>query len=81
MRVALSQRASRDYRKLPAPLQRTAGKQFLLLRLNVRHPSLHAKKYDEARDVWQARVNDDFRFYFQIRGDVYYVITIVKHPK
>lgn len=81
MMVALSRRASRDYQKLLTPLQRTAEKQFLLLRRNIRHPSLHAKKYDEARDVWQARVNDDYRFYFQIRGDVYYVITIVKHPK
>jgi plasmid maintenance system killer protein len=30
------------------------------------HPSLHAKKYDEENDVWQARVNKDWRFYFTI---------------
>lgn len=81
MKVFLSRRSARDYRKLSESLQGTAEKQFLLLQYNLRHPSLRAKKYDEARDVWQARVNDDYRFYFQIRGDIYYVITIVKHPK
>jgi hypothetical protein len=34
-------------------------------------PSLRAKKYDEAQDYWQARVNRDWRFYF----------TIIPHPK
>jgi len=31
--------------------------------------------------VWQARVNQDWRFYFQIRGDTYVIVTIVRHPK
>lgn len=52
---------------------------FLLRDLH--HPSLHAKKYDEARDLWQARVNDDWRFYFKIAGDVYRIEEIRKHPK
>ncbi len=32
-------------------------------------PGLHSKKYDEARDIWQARVTRDWRFYFTIEGD------------
>jgi len=31
-------------------------KQTGLLVQNLRHPSLQAKKYDEAQDLWQARV-------------------------
>ena len=42
---------------------------FLLRDLH--HPSLRAKKYDEARDLWQARVTKGWRFYFKIVGDVY----------
>jgi plasmid maintenance system killer protein len=43
--------------------------------------SLQAKKDDEARDTWQGRVTRDYRFYFQIDGDTYVIITITKHPK
>jgi plasmid maintenance system killer protein len=48
---------------------------------NLRHPSLRAKKYDEASDIWQARVNGGWRLYFTIVGDTYYLIDIMPHPK
>ncbi|MDO8567075.1 MAG: hypothetical protein Q7R58_02910 [bacterium] len=51
---------------------------FLLV--DIRHPSLRAKKYDETHDVWQARVTNNVRFYFFIEGDVYYLIDIERHP-
>jgi uncharacterized LabA/DUF88 family protein len=43
-------------------------KQLKFLERNLHHPSLRARKYDEARDIWQARLNDNWRFYFQIVG-------------
>ena len=43
--------------------------------------SLRAKKYDEARDIWQARVDSGWRFYFRIEGDTYILETIRPHPK
>ena len=46
-----------------------------------RHPALHAKKYDESRDLWQARVNRDWRFYFVIASDTYVITDIIPHPK
>jgi hypothetical protein len=42
---------------------------------------LHAKKYDEALDRWQARVNKDWRFYFNIVDDTYVIRDIIPHPK
>jgi plasmid maintenance system killer protein len=48
---------------------------------NLGHPSLHAKKYDEAQDIWQARVNRSWRFYFVIREDEYVILSIIPHPK
>jgi len=42
---------------------------------------LHAKKYDEANDIWQARVTRDWHFYFRIADDVYELIDIMPHPK
>jgi len=47
----------------------------------LRHPSLRAKKYDEARDIWQARINSGWRFYFKIEEDVYYLLDVIPHPK
>jgi len=48
---------------------------------DLHHPSLRAKKYDEARDLWQARINRDWRFYFTIEGDTYRIQNITPHPK
>lgn len=42
---------------------------------------LRAKKYDEATDLWQARVNRDWRFYFTIAGDTYRIEDVMPHPK
>jgi hypothetical protein len=49
-------------------------KQTGFLVVNLNHPSLHAKKYAEATDMWQARVNRDWLFYFTIEGDL-------RHPQ
>ena len=46
-----------------------------------RHPSLRAKKYDEANDIWQARINQGWRFYFQIQDDIYVILTLIAHRK
>lgn len=81
MKLRFTSRAREDYRTLPEKLQRITDKQIDHLVDNLRHPSLHAKKYDESGDRWQARVNRDYRFYFHIIGDTYLIIAITKHPK
>jgi mRNA interferase RelE/StbE len=47
----------------------------------LRHPALRAKKYDEARNIWQARVNRDWRFYFIMTADTYLILNLTPHPK
>jgi mRNA interferase RelE/StbE len=81
MNVRLTGRAAREYESLPPALQRRADKQFSFLAANLRHPSLDAKKYDESRGVWQARVTRGYRFYFTIDGDTCTILTLTKHPK
>jgi plasmid maintenance system killer protein len=48
---------------------------------NLQHPSLRAKKYDERRNVWQARVNKHWRFYFTIEGYLYAIVNLVARRK
>ncbi|HYN25715.1 MAG TPA: hypothetical protein VES69_11810 [Pyrinomonadaceae bacterium] len=52
-----------------------------MLLQDLRHPSLRAKKYDERRDIWQARVNRNWRFYFTIEHEAYHLHDIIPHPK
>ncbi|MGH9438726.1 MAG: type II toxin-antitoxin system RelE family toxin, partial [Terriglobia bacterium] len=76
-----TRRAARDLDNLPPRLQNTTRKQLALLAANIRHPSLHAKKYEGEDDLWQGRVNRDYRFFFTIESDTYWIISIISHPK
>ena len=66
MKADYSERAGEVLCDLPPGVQKAFFKQVRFLEQNLRHPSLRAKKYDEGKDIWQARVNKDWRFYFQI---------------
>lgn len=65
----------------PISIQNKFWRQLDFLLVNLRYSSLHAKKYDESRDIWQGRVDKNIRFYFLIRNDVYVLLDIKKHPK
>jgi mRNA interferase RelE/StbE len=67
--------------KAPSQVRKAFFKQLRWLTGNLRHPSLRATKYDESRGIWQARVNDDWRFYFVIVKDTYIVLDVIPHPK
>ncbi len=81
MKRQLTAAAVKDYLEAPLAVQKAFDKQLKLLVENFRHPSLRAKKYDASRNVWQARVNRDWRFYFVISGDTYLILNIIPHPK
>ncbi len=81
MNIRFTARARRDLDSLSPQLKARLGKQLGLLTANLRHPSIQAKKYDEASDIWQGRVNRDYRFYFQIIADEYVVVRVIPHPK
>jgi hypothetical protein len=80
MKWRFSPTAARHYVAAPIFVRRAFDKQSEFLVTNLRHPSLHAKKYDESANLWQARVNRDWRFYFLIQKDAYVIVAIVPHP-
>ena len=81
MRIEHTNVSARALVDAPVSVQRAFLKQVKLLLEDFRHPSLRAKKYGGADDVWQARVNRDWRFYFRVVNDAYVVVNIVPHPK
>jgi len=78
--VVFTRKFLRQYRKAPPKRQRQFDKQLRLLLQDIRHPSLRAKIYDKRRRIWQARVDGGWRFYFQIRGDTCYLLSMRAHP-
>ena len=81
MRVENSVAVIEALQAAPEAVRRAFFKQIALLQNNLRHPSLRTKKYDEANDIWQARVNNSWRFYFTIVGDTYRILKLIPHPK
>jgi mRNA-degrading endonuclease RelE of RelBE toxin-antitoxin system len=63
----------------PDDIKKKLKKQISYLIKDIRHPSLHAKKYDESLDLWQARVDKRVRFYFFIEGKTYILLDIENH--
>ncbi len=81
MQLFYTERFRKSYDHAPAAIQNAFDRRAVLLLADIRHPSLRAKKYSEAHDIWQARVTRDWRFYFTIKGDTYYLLDIIPHPK
>jgi mRNA interferase RelE/StbE len=59
-----SERFKRGFRLLPAVTQKKALKAFALFAENPRHPSLQIKKIKGVDDIWEGRINRNYRFTF-----------------
>ena len=81
MKVVLSEQVIESLKDAPGSVRRAFAKQLTFLADNLAHPSLHAKKYDESKDLWQARINKDWRLYFTITNDTYRIEKVIPHPK
>lgn len=81
MIYSFTPRFQRSYQVFDQSVQKKFDKQLEFLLKNLTHPSLHAKKFDEARGIWQARVDRSIRFYFLIENHAYILLDITKHAK
>jgi mRNA-degrading endonuclease RelE of RelBE toxin-antitoxin system len=81
MRYEFTAKFIKSYHSFSTDVQLKFDKQLGYLLKNIKHPSLHAKKYDESEDIWQARIDQNIRFYFIISDDVYILLNIKNHPK
>ena len=79
MRYVFVKRFTADLEKFPAEIQRKFFKQLKFLLRDIRYPSLRTNKHNESLGIWQARVDDNFRFYFKIDTDCYVLLRIESH--
>ncbi|MDQ6665561.1 MAG: hypothetical protein M3Z23_14355 [Acidobacteriota bacterium] len=70
-----------EYQSLPPDIRNRADKQFLLLKANPQHPSLHFKKLAErhGQEIWSARVTLNYRALAIKRADGYLWFWIGAH--
>lgn len=81
MQLQFTDQFWRSYYQAPPEIQRAFDRRAIMFKTNIRHPSLRAKKYNKSNDVWQARVNRAWRFYFRIQNETYLLLDIMAHPK
>lgn len=81
MKLHYTKSALNTLKAVPVPIRKAFYKQAAFLVGSLHHPSLRAKKYNEAEDIWQARITKGWRFYFKIVGDTYIIEEVRAHPK
>jgi mRNA-degrading endonuclease RelE of RelBE toxin-antitoxin system len=57
------------YRTLPKEIQEKVIRPFSLFKTNPRHPSLVIKKMKGREDIWEGRIDQDYRFTFHFEKD------------
>ena len=81
MQIIYTPHFRRSFKKLSKNIQRKFGKQINYLIKDAAHPSLRVKKYSQAEQIWQARIDNNFRFYFLMKKNVCVLLEIKAHPK
>ena len=81
MKYSFTPRFIRSYHNFSQAIQKKFDKQLNYLLDDIKHPSLKAKRFDEERGVWQARVDRSMRFYFVIQDETYILPDIQRHAK
>lgn len=79
MKLEFTKAFIKDYRKLPSNIQKITDKNLALLIANSKHPSLHVKKMNDPRSIWEGRVSDSYRFTFQVKGETCFLRRIGTH--
>ena len=79
MRFRVLDTFASDYRRLPKQIQRRFDKALQFFEQNPRHPSVHAKRIQGTRDIWEGRVTRGYRFTFNWEGDIVTLRRIGTH--
>jgi mRNA interferase RelE/StbE len=69
------------YEKLANVEKRSVHKALMLLGDNPRYPSLHLKKMDGRKNIWEARPSKRLRMTFEMTGETILMRNVGEHDK
>jgi mRNA-degrading endonuclease RelE of RelBE toxin-antitoxin system len=81
MRVIFLKEFENSFSVLPKHIQKKFNQKFTFLVENSRHPSLHCKRVRRTADIWEARVDIQFRMTFQIHENTLIMRRIGNHDE
>ena len=74
-----------DYDLLPRHIQKRLNQKLKLLLDNLHHPSLRVRKIQGVvkgyQNVFEGSINMNYRFLFQIEGDIYVMLRCGTHTQ
>ena len=79
MRFARTKPFTKQYAKLPLAIRKKVDRQIKHLAQDIRHPAINAKKMIGVGDIWEARVDRQYRFTFQIQDDIIILRKVGTH--
>ena len=79
MQFRRTERFKKAFRALPASIQEKAIKALCLLAENPRHPSLQVKKIQGMENIWEARVDQKYRFTFQFENENDQMVVVLRN--
>jgi len=79
MKIQTTRPFDRDYDDLPEPIKEQTDKQLSLFLDNPHHPSIRIKKIKGYPKIWEGRITKNYRFTFQIEGEIYILRRIGTH--
>lgn len=79
MQFRRTERFKKAFRSLPVPIQQKAIKALRLLAENPRHPSLRVKKIQGTESIWEGRVDQKYRFTFQLENENDHVVIVLRN--
>ena len=66
MRIEFDRSYAKEYVNLPKGIKTKTDKCLVFLMTDFHHPSLHIKKMQGHKGIWEARITKGYRFTFQI---------------
>ena len=64
-----TERFKKAFRRLPADIKEKVFKAFCLFKENPMHPSLMIRKMQGLEDIWEGRIDQQYRFTFHYEKD------------
>lgn len=79
MELVFTEKFEKDYKKLSPVIQKQTDKKLEFFAEKPFHNSFRIKKMQGRQEIYEASINMQFRFLFQINGSIFILLRIGKH--